>query len=83
MNTIEVLGSGCAKCQQLHEQVTKIVSELGLDIPVGYSSDVQRIVSLGLMQSPVLLINSKPVLVGIIPNPIQLQKTIQDNLSTE
>jgi hypothetical protein len=83
MNTIEVLGSGCAKCQKLHDLVKQVTTDLGLEIPVGYSSDVQKIVALGLMQSPVLLINSKPVLIGTIPNPTQLQKIIQDNLLAE
>lgn len=61
---IEVVGSGCATCKKLFEIVQQAVSELKIDAKVEYVTDIQKIVSMGLMQSPVLLVNNKPVLVG-------------------
>lgn len=58
---ISVLGSGCTTCKRLHETVIKIVKNENIDAEVEYSDDVTRIVELGLMHSPVLVINGKPI----------------------
>lgn len=58
---ISVLGSGCATCKKLHETVKYVVKSENIDAEVEYSDDVTRIVELGLMHSPVLVIDGKPV----------------------
>lgn len=58
---ILVLGSGCATCKKLHESVLKIVKDENLNAEVEYSTDVTKIVELGLMHSPVLVVDGKPV----------------------
>lgn len=76
---IQVLGSGCPTCKKLYELTTKAVSELGLKIKVDYITDIQKIVEMGLMQSPVLAINDKPVMVGFLPDVEAIKKLIQEN----
>lgn len=58
---ISVLGSGCATCKKLHESVVKVVKDEKIDAEVEYSDDVTKIVELGLMHSPVLVVDGKPV----------------------
>lgn len=58
---IAVLGSGCATCKRLLGLVVKIVKKEKIDADVEYSTDVTRIIELGLMHSPVLLVDGKPV----------------------
>lgn len=58
---ISVLGSGCTTCKRLHETVARIVKNEKIDATVEYSDDVARIVELGLMHSPVLVIDGQPV----------------------
>lgn len=58
---ISVLGSGCATCKKLHETVLHVVKTEGIDAEVEYSNDITRIVELGLMRSPVLVVDGKPV----------------------
>ena len=77
---IQVLGSGCATCKKLFEITQKAVSELQLDTEVEYITDVQKIVAMGLMKSPVLAINKKPALVGFTPDIEKIKKVIQNNL---
>ena len=43
---IQVLGSGCAKCKNLHKTVEEVVKKLNLDTMVEYSTDVTKIVEL-------------------------------------
>ena len=58
---ITVLGSGCATCMRLHHMVEKVVEEEHIPAEVEYSTDVTRIVELGLMHSPVLVVDGQPV----------------------
>jgi len=58
---ISVFGSGCATCKKLHESVLKVVKNEKIDAEVEYSTDVTKIVELGLMHSPVLVVDGKPV----------------------
>ena len=77
---IQVLGSGCPTCKKLYEITEKAASELGLNTKVEYITDVQKIVDMGLMQSPVLVVNGKPALVGFTPDMEKIKKAIQDSL---
>ncbi|MFA6184763.1 MAG: thioredoxin family protein [Candidatus Shapirobacteria bacterium] len=61
---IQVLGSGCPTCKNLYELTKTAVSELGIDAEVEYSTDISKIIELGVMQSPVLTINNKVTMLG-------------------
>ncbi len=58
---ISVFGSGCATCKKLHESVVKVVRDEKIDAEVEYSDDVTKIVELGLMHSPVLVIDGESI----------------------
>ncbi len=78
---IQVLGSGCASCKKLHEMTSAIVQELKLNVKVDYITDVSKIVELGIMTSPVLTVNGKPVMVGFIPNKEKIKDAIVNALA--
>ena len=78
--SIQVLGSGCPTCKKLYEITEKAVEELSLGIKVEYLNDVQKIINMGIMQSPVLAVNGKPAMVGFSPDIDKIKKAIQDNL---
>ncbi|MDA3840238.1 MAG: MTH895/ArsE family thioredoxin-like protein [Patescibacteria group bacterium] len=61
---IQVLGSGCPACKQLFEITKKMAKELNIDTEVEYITDVSRMIEMGVMTSPVLAIDGKPVLIG-------------------
>lgn len=73
---IEVLGSGCPSCKNLYELVKKAVESLGLKIEVNYVTDIQKIIALGVMSSPVMTINSQVVLAGQVPDLEKLKEII-------
>jgi small redox-active disulfide protein 2 len=77
--TIQVLGSGCPTCKELFEITTKAVDQLGLNVVVEYTTDIQKIIALGLMQSPVLVVNGKPVMVGFTNNIEKIKEIISRN----
>jgi len=74
---IQVLGSGCPTCKKLFELTKQTVEELNLKIEVEYVTDIQRIVEMGVMSSPVLAINGKPVITGFLPDMEKIKETIK------
>ena len=77
---IEVIGSGCKKCKNLFELTKETALDLDINDQILYSTDVNKIVSMGLMSSPVLTINDKPVLVGVLPTKENLKEIISKNI---
>jgi small redox-active disulfide protein 2 len=61
---IQVLGSGCPTCKNLYELTKTAVLELGIDAEVEYSTDISKIIELGVMESPVMTINGKLAMTG-------------------
>jgi small redox-active disulfide protein 2 len=81
--TILVLGSGCPNCKKLFEQTKQAVSELKLDTEVEYSNDIEKIMALGAMSSPVLAINNKVALSGQVPGVERIKEILTNYNSTE
>ncbi|MCX6113373.1 MAG: thioredoxin family protein [Proteobacteria bacterium] len=78
---IEVIGSGCKKCKALFELTKEVVQKLGITDTVEYSTDITKIAAMGVMSSPVLAIEGKPVLVGVLPDEEKLKQIITGNLT--
>ena len=74
---IQVLGSGCPSCKKLFELTKKAVEELALKTEVEYITDIQKIVEMGVMSSPVLAVNGKPILTGFVPDIEKIKETIK------
>jgi len=77
---IQVLGSGCPTCRKLFELTKQVVAELKLKTEVEYITDIQKIVEMGVMSSPVLAINGKPSLTGSLLDIEKIKEIIQKNL---
>jgi len=68
---IQVLGSGCVTCKSLYEITKKAVNEMKLQTKVEYltgNKGVQKIVELGAMSSPVLVVNDHIAMTGFTPD---------------
>lgn len=62
---IKILGSGCASCRSMYNDVTRITERNGWPgVSVEYVQDIQRIMAYGVMATPVLVINEKVVMIG-------------------
>jgi small redox-active disulfide protein 2 len=77
---IQVLGSGCPTCKKLFELTQQAVKELDLKTEVEYITDIQKIVEMGVMSSPVLVINGKPVIYGFLPKLEKIKESISESL---
>lgn len=61
IQSIKVLGTGCKSCHALYENAKTAVSEMGLGIEVEYITDIEKIMSYGVMSMPVLVVNEQVV----------------------
>lgn len=77
--TVKVLGPGCINCKKLHESVMEAIKELNSDIDLEYVTDVEKMVSYGIMSSPALVINEKVVSQGRLLKKEDIIKLIQSN----
>ena len=75
---IRVLGTGCPTCKKLHEAVINAVKELNLNTEVEYINDIQAMLDLGVMSSPVLVVNDVPVAVGQVPSFEKIKQFITE-----
>jgi small redox-active disulfide protein 2 len=61
---IEILGTGCPKCETLAKNVETAVRELGIEAAVDKVTDIVEIANRGVMLTPALSIDGEIKLVG-------------------
>jgi small redox-active disulfide protein 2 len=61
---VEILGTGCKKCQQLEANAQAAVAELNLGATVTHITDAAEIAQRGVMRTPALMVNGRVVSSG-------------------
>lgn len=54
---IEILGTGCTKCNELEAKVKQAVAQSGKFVQIEKVTDIQKIMSYGVMSTPALVID--------------------------
>lgn len=78
---IKVLGSGCKTCHAQFNNVKKAVAALGLDMEVEYITDMEKVMTYGVMSMPAIVINENVVSMGKLLKPADVEKLLS-NLKT-
>lgn len=76
---IKILGAGCAGCTRLENSTKEALKQLELQADVIKVTDIQAILSYGIMSSPALVIDEKVVMYGRNPSVDEIIKLIKDN----
>lgn len=74
---IEILGSGCKKCQQLEANTQEAIANLHLTAQVDHITDPVEIAKRGVMKTPALTVNGKLVSKGQVMSPEQIKPLLQ------
>jgi small redox-active disulfide protein 2 len=61
---IQVFGTGCAACTALKASTEKAVAELGLPVSVEFESRILKMVELGIVELPALVVDGKVMSTG-------------------
>ena len=64
---IEILGTGCAKCEKLADNAKKAVALAGADATISKVTDLSQISEYGVMITPALVLDGKVKVAGKIP----------------
>jgi len=76
---IKILGTGCKKCLTLESKVKELIQQNNIDATVEKVTDLNKIMSYGIMMTPGLVVNEKVVSAGIIPKDELLLSWIKEN----
>lgn len=74
---IQILGTGCAKCEKLSVNAKQAADNLGLDYEMEKITELNQIMSFGVMTTPGLAIDGKVLVAGKVPSPADIEKLIR------
>ena len=69
---LEVLGTGCAKCNALEAAVKQAADKLGLDYELEHVKEIAKFASYGVMVTPALVVDGEVEITGKVPNEAEL-----------
>ena len=76
MKKIQILGTGCAKCEKLAENTKQAADNLGFAYEMEKITDINQIMGFGIMTTPGLVVDGQVLVTGKVPNPAELEKII-------
>ena len=74
---IEILGTGCARCQQLTHNVQAALERLGSPAEVHKVEDIQQIMAYGVMSTPALVVDGQLKFAARVPAPQDLEEYLR------
>lgn len=69
MKTVQTLGPGCKRCEATAEMIKTEAVKLGVEISVSKVADYAEIAAFGIVSTRGVVIDSKVVHAGGLPNP--------------
>lgn len=73
---IEIIGSGCPTCKEMFEIVSSVAREIGLEEKIEYTTNTEKIIAMGVMQTPVFAIDGRPMLVGPVIDEVKIREIL-------
>jgi small redox-active disulfide protein 2 len=73
MKKIQILGTGCAKCQKLTENAVAAAKELGVPYELEKVTDIQQIMAFRVMMTPALVVDGVVKIAGKVPSPQEIK----------
>ena len=70
---VEILGSGCPKCEELARNAKSAIADLGLEAEVVKVTDIVEIADRGVMMTPALVVDGEVKVVGKVATPEELK----------
>jgi len=74
---IQILGTGCPKCNQLYQNAKAAIEEAGIEADIEKVTDLARIMAFGVMVTPALVIDGQVKTSGKVPSVEDIKKMIR------
>ncbi len=76
MKKIHVLGPGCASCEGLAADVKALAAELGIECEIEKITDINQMLSFGVMLTPALVVDGEVKVAGRRPSMDELKEML-------
>ena len=76
MKKLQILGTGCPKCNQLNENAETAAKQLGIEYEIEKVTNINDIMSFGVMLTPALVIDAEVKAVGKVPSVEQIKEML-------
>jgi small redox-active disulfide protein 2 len=74
---IQILGTGCPKCKKTAEAAEAAVNELGIEAEIVKVTDLNEIMTYGVMRTPALAVDGDVKVVGKVPSIEDIKNLIK------
>jgi len=74
MKIIEVLGSGCTKCNKTEASIKELIAEHNVDAQVSKNTSPEALLEYGVMRTPAVVVDGKLVHSGSIPHRADIEQ---------
>ena len=76
MKLIQILGTGCPKCEKLKKNAEEAARLAGTEAVIEKVTDIGQITAFGVMMTPALAIDGQVKAVGKVLSPEEIQKML-------
>lgn len=74
---IKVFGPGCARCTETEKIVSIAVQNVGIHATVEKVTDMQEMVSLGIMSTPAIVVDNQVICSGRVPKLTEIENYLK------
>lgn len=75
---IEVLGTGCAKCNLLEQTAKSAADKLGVTYELEHVKDIREFARRGVLFTPALVVDGRVVVAGKVPSASEMSRLLGD-----
>jgi small redox-active disulfide protein 2 len=76
MRTVQILGTGCAKCKTLAENARQAIEEAGVEAQIEKVEDIKEIMKFNILMTPGLVIDGEVKAAGRVLSTEDIKKLI-------
>jgi len=76
MKKIQILGTGCAKCNKLAETAETAAKEMNIEYQLEKVTELDKIMAFGVMITPALVIDGEVKVAGKVPKAAAIKEML-------
>ena len=76
MKKIQILGTGCPKCEKLAANAESAAKQAGIEYDIEKITEINDIMKFGVMVTPALAVDGQVKVAGKVPSPEEITKML-------
>lgn len=78
MKKLQILGTGCAKCNKLADLTKEAADKLKIEYEIEKVTDINSITAFGVMITPALAVDGEVKIAGKLPSSKEIEKYLTE-----